>query len=219
MMEFMDFQYSQLTQKDLKDLYHLRKLTFKDRLNWQVHCQGGMEFDEYDGADAVYLIGRRREHILGCIRFIDIKKPNMLRCGVFNDFFEKLTLPSEGRYVEASRLFIDKNAVIKADVMKEPVSRLLLIAAINFCRTHGYDGIYTVLTHAAYILYQRYGWEIKVVEIGFSEKEERVYYVLLSVDEKHTFRMFKYIERVSPCSSINYNTWPLKFICQSSQNL
>lgn len=64
MMEFMDFQYSQLTQKDLKNLYHLRKLTFKDRLNWQVHCQRGMEFDEYDGADAVYLIGRGGEHIL-----------------------------------------------------------------------------------------------------------------------------------------------------------
>lgn len=135
----------------------------------------------------------------------------MLRCGVFNDFFEELTLPSEGRYVEASRLFIDKNAVIKADVMKEPVSRLLLIAAINFCRSHGYDGICTVLTHAAYILYQRYGWEINIVETGVSEKGERVYYVLLSVDEKHTYRISKYIERVNPCASINYNNWPLKF--------
>ena len=219
MMEFLDVEYSKLTSKELRNLLYLRKLTFKDRLHWQVSCRDDMEFDEYDGMDAVYLIAKRHRHLLGGVRLIDIEKPNMLRDGIFNDFFGQINLSIDGKYFEASRLFIDKNAVINAGVVNEPVSRLLLIAAINFCRTQNYEGIYTILTHAAYVLYRRYGWEIEVVETGYSEKNEKVYCALLPVDEKHTSQMFKHFECVHPCSLINSNSWPIKFICQNNHSL
>jgi acyl homoserine lactone synthase len=49
MMEFLDVEYSKLTSKELRNLLYLRKLTFKDRLHWQVSCRDDMEFDDVEG--------------------------------------------------------------------------------------------------------------------------------------------------------------------------
>ncbi|WP_042836014.1 acyl-homoserine-lactone synthase, partial [Yersinia pestis] len=47
MLEIFDVRYDELTDIRSEDLYKLRKKTFKDRLNWEVNCSNGMEFDEY----------------------------------------------------------------------------------------------------------------------------------------------------------------------------
>lgn len=48
-MKFLDIGYSKLTFKELINLCYLRKITFKDRLHWQVSCRDDMEFDDVEG--------------------------------------------------------------------------------------------------------------------------------------------------------------------------
>ena len=48
MIEIFDVDYNLLSDNRSKELFSLRKRTFKDRLDWIVNCENNMEFDEYD---------------------------------------------------------------------------------------------------------------------------------------------------------------------------
>lgn len=87
MLEIFDVNYNFLTEKKSKELFMLRKETFKDRLNWAVNCINGMEFDEYDNDKANYLFGVRSNTIICSVRFIEMQFPNMIT-GTFAPFFK-----------------------------------------------------------------------------------------------------------------------------------
>ncbi|MCE9905331.1 acyl-homoserine-lactone synthase, partial [Hafnia paralvei] len=48
MLELFDVSYDELNGVRSDELYRLRKKTFSDRLGWDVVCNRGMEFDEFD---------------------------------------------------------------------------------------------------------------------------------------------------------------------------
>ncbi|WP_025475170.1 acyl-homoserine-lactone synthase, partial [Yersinia pestis] len=106
MLEIFDVRYDELTDIRSEDLYKLRKKTFKDRLNWEVNCSNGMEFDEYDNSDTRYLLGIYQGQLICSVRFIELHLPNMIT-HTFNALFDDVALPKRG-YIESSRFFVDK---------------------------------------------------------------------------------------------------------------
>ncbi|HEN3656272.1 TPA: acyl-homoserine-lactone synthase, partial [Yersinia enterocolitica] len=96
-MEIFDVSYSLLSDYQASELFLLRKMVFKDRLNWAVNCKNNMEYDEYDDIHATYLFGVQDEQIICSLRFIEIKYPNMIN-GVFKSYFSKIKIP-DGNYL------------------------------------------------------------------------------------------------------------------------
>ena len=82
MFKFESHKFKDMQAHDLKELYCLRKKIFKDKLNWLVKCQDGMEFDEYDNENTSYLMGKMNSEIICACRFMDMKLHNMCN-GVF----------------------------------------------------------------------------------------------------------------------------------------
>lgn len=123
MMEIFDVGYNLLSDNLSNELFSLRKKTFKDRLDWVVNCENNMEYDEYDNKHTTYLFGVHDNLVLCSLRFIEIKYPNMIT-GVFKSYFSKIELPS-GNYIEASRLFIDKDRVKQLQLQQYPISSML----------------------------------------------------------------------------------------------
>ena len=73
------------------------------------------------------------EVIVVCsLRFIETKYNNMIT-GTFKSYFNKIELP-EGIYVEASRLFIDKERVKTLKLQKKPLSSILFLSMINYAK-------------------------------------------------------------------------------------
>nr|ACR22889.1 SpsI [Serratia plymuthica] len=209
MIEIFDVNYNLMSDNRSKELFSLRKKTFKDRLDWIVKCENNMEFDEYDSEHATYLFGTYKEIVVCSLRFIEIKYPNMIT-GTFKSYFNKIELP-EGNFVEASRLFIDKERVQAMQLQKKPISSILFLSMINYARNYGYQGIYAIISHPMLIIFQRSGWEISVIEQGQSEKNQRIYLIYMPVDDRNQQIL---IDRISLAHSgltpVRY-VWPLTF--------
>ncbi|WP_084873927.1 acyl-homoserine-lactone synthase [Pantoea cypripedii] len=168
----------------------LEKGFFKDRLDWAVNCTDEKEIDAYDTHDANYILGKFCSEVICGLRFIEIDKPNMLKCGVFNSFFNNIKI-SSGNYLEASRLFIDKDRINKLNLSHHPICALIFVAMINFTRKNNYDGIYSIASEAMLTIYRRTGWNVEVLESGHSEKGEAVHYIFMPVDKSSTDRILK----------------------------
>ncbi|HEJ9096395.1 TPA: acyl-homoserine-lactone synthase [Serratia odorifera] len=207
MLEIFDVNYSLLANDVSEELFTLRKETFKDRLDWAVNCNNGMEFDDYDNNNTNYLLGVNNGSVICSVRFIETKYPNMIT-GTFFSYFDKIDIPV-GNYLESSRFFVDKKRVKSMFDSRFPISSILFLAMINYSINAGYEGIFTIVSHPMLTILKRSGWGISVVEQGLSEKEKPIYLLFLPTDSQNQAEL---INRIKQHESLAENTlthWPL----------
>lgn len=70
---------SELQPHDVKAMFRLRHSVFKERLGWDVTSHEGMESDDYDNLDPVYMVFRNGSQIDGCWRLLPTTGPYMLK--------------------------------------------------------------------------------------------------------------------------------------------
>ncbi|MGQ5837784.1 acyl-homoserine-lactone synthase [Serratia sp. IR-2025] len=172
-MEFIVSKYHQLTMVDALQLFSIRKKIFKTRLKWAVRCVGEFEFDEYDNDHAVYLLGMRQGRVVCGVRFIASRFNTMVSC-TFNHAFRPDALPS-GDYLEASRLFVDKDALMASGLSQYPVSVMLFLSMIKYARMQGYNGLYSVVSTPMYLLLRRAGWRVDIMGSCLLNNEEEIH--------------------------------------------
>ncbi|HGJ5854501.1 acyl-homoserine-lactone synthase [Arsenophonus nasoniae] len=206
MLNFFNAKYIQLSEKNKNDLFFLRKRSFKDRLNWSVICKNNKEFDEYDNKNVDYLLGSYQDRIVCGVRFIDIKNNNMIT-GTFYKYFKQINLP-KGNYFEASRLFVDKERIVKFELNKYSISLMLFLSMIYYVRNHNYDGICAIISYQMLIIFRRAGWNVDIVNKGISEKNEVIYLITMPIDGKNTYLLEK---NVKSKYKVN-DRWPLNFL-------
>ncbi len=209
MLELFDVKYNVLTDKRSQELFTLRKGVFKDRLNWMVNIKNNMEADEYDCHNTTYVFGAVKNHCICSVRFIETRYPNMIT-HTFSSWFKKSQLP-EGNFVEASRLFIDKERTEKFSLRQYPVSGLLFLSMLNYARHHGYDGIYAVVSHPMYIIFKRSGWLIRQIDKSISEKNKNVYLIFMPVDDLNQQILMDNVKSKAPEADCQLDAWPISF--------
>ncbi|MGM3175122.1 acyl-homoserine-lactone synthase [Dickeya lacustris] len=207
MLEIFDVSFSLMSNNKLDEVFTLRKETFKDRLDWQVNCIDGMEFDEYDNENTTYLLGVKEGKVVCSVRFIEMKYPNMIT-GTFYSYFNTLSLP-EGNYIESSRFFVDRDRVRHLIGTRNPACLTLFLAMINYARKYHYDGILTIVSHPMLTLLKRSGWQISIIEQGLSEKQERIYLLLLPADDESRLALIERITQMTAVETERLTTLPL----------
>ncbi|MFS1539222.1 MAG: acyl-homoserine-lactone synthase [Candidatus Phlomobacter fragariae] len=206
MLNFFNAKYIHLSEKIKNDLFFLRKRSFKDRLNWSVICKNNKEFDEYDNTNVDYLLGSYQDRIVCGVRFIDMKNNNMIT-GTFYKYFKQMHLP-KGNYFEASRLFVDKERVVKFQLNKYSISSMLFLSMIYYAKYHNYNGLCAIVSHQMLIIFRRSGWNVNVINKGISEKNEVIYLITMPIDGKSTYLLE---EKVKSKYEVN-DYWPLNFL-------
>ena len=207
MIEFLNVNYNSLLEKDASELFSLRKKTFKDRLDWMVDCKENMEFDVYDNENTTYILGVYGDVIFCSLRFIETIHPNMIT-DTFQPYFNNIILP-KGAFVEASRLFVDKNLIHSYQLHRYPISHILFLSMINYAERFNYQGIYAIVSHPMLIIFQRSGWEILVIQNGVSEKRENIYLIYMPVDKHNQEILIKRINEKMKISGGCLDAWPL----------
>jgi N-acyl-L-homoserine lactone synthetase len=80
-----------------------RHRVFVERLGWQLNCQNGLETDQFDRPDTVYVaVENERSDIAGCARLLPTTKPYLLG-EVFPQLLNGLPPPCDPTVWELSR--------------------------------------------------------------------------------------------------------------------
>ncbi len=92
---------------DMEEMHRLRFRVFKERLQWDVHTVSGMERDEFDDLDCIYILAFAETGCLvGTWRMLPTTGPYMLR-DVFSDLMEDQALPCDRKIWECSRFAVE----------------------------------------------------------------------------------------------------------------
>lgn len=207
MLELFDVGYNDLN-KYSEQLYRLRKKTFSDRLNWDVTCSLDMEFDDFDNSSTSYILGVYRGQLIGSVRFISLKKPNMIT-HTFHDYFSDVPLPIIG--VESSRFFVDKTSVNTLGGNNFSFSRALFLAMVSWAQHNKYEGIYTIVSRPMLVILKRTGWRVKVLKEALFDttKKEKIYLLYLPADMINRAILGERLLFSSSPSGVSSSIWPL----------
>jgi acyl homoserine lactone synthase len=69
-----------LTRHDIKSMHELRYGVFRERLQWDVECDGEIERDNFDELDPTYMLVKDESNkVFGCWRMLPTTGPYMLK--------------------------------------------------------------------------------------------------------------------------------------------
>lgn len=92
---------------NLAEMQRMRCRVFKDRMNWDVQVNGGLEIDQYDALHPTYLLQRGGDGaITGCVRLLPTTGSTMLR-DTFPMLLGDAPMPSSEDVWESSRFALD----------------------------------------------------------------------------------------------------------------
>lgn len=87
----------------LIDMHRLRKRIFKDRMGWDVQDNDGLEVDQFDIPEAIYLLALdQQKNVIGTWRILKATGPTMIR-DIWPESLNSLPIPNDDRVWEVSR--------------------------------------------------------------------------------------------------------------------
>lgn len=138
----------QFHSKLLEDMFRLRARVFAERLGWDVHVERGMEIDEFDALDPVYLIGLdETDTVVSCVRLLQTTGPHMLS-DVFSDILQGQAPLRAPTLWESTRFCVDTERLGLTDRGPGSVARAtseLMSATLDYARRCGITDIITVI--------------------------------------------------------------------------
>jgi acyl homoserine lactone synthase len=129
------------------EISRYRHKVFIEQLGWDLHTQNGLELDQFDRPDTVYVVAQDEEdNITGCARLLPTTHPYLLG-DIFPQLLNGLTPPSTPDVWELSRFaavdFSNQNASPLSQFSSD-VAVGLLRESIACAARHGAKRIITV---------------------------------------------------------------------------
>ncbi len=124
----------------LEEMFRLRARVFAGRLGWDVEVSNGMEFDEFDMQDPIYLLGLDdADNVVSCVRLLQTTGPHMLS-DVFSDILQGDPPLRAPTVWEATRFCVDTERLGMEHRGKGSVARAtseLMSAVFDYARSCG----------------------------------------------------------------------------------
>ncbi|WP_308164003.1 acyl-homoserine-lactone synthase [Acidithiobacillus ferriphilus] len=123
-----------------------RHQVFVEQLGWALHTENGMEWDQFDRPDTVYVVAQDDQgHVSGCARLLPTTRPYLLG-EVFPQLLNGLVPPCSPDVWELSRFAsvdLNKQATTSGQ-FSSSVARELLEESIACAVSHGAKRLITV---------------------------------------------------------------------------
>lgn len=124
-----------------------RHKVFVETLGWQLQCQNGLEYDQFDRDDTVYVVAQNAaEQIVGTARLLPTNRPYLLG-EVFPQLMNGLAVPDSAEVWELSRFAaVDFNAATSSALAQfsSPIAVGLLRTALTHAASLGAKQLITV---------------------------------------------------------------------------
>lgn len=133
-------------KQDLHKMYALRHKVFREKLNWDVASQEGLEKDDYDENGATYLLYKDEiGEVRACHRLIPMTENTMFD-GPFSHTFPEKDLWKKPMYWECSRFAVDpdlKNG--RHEKGFRYITSEMFASLMQFGQTHGVECFLTLM--------------------------------------------------------------------------
>jgi acyl homoserine lactone synthase len=124
-----------------------RHKVFVETLGWQLQCQNGLEYDQFDRDDTVYVVAQNEDNeVIGTARLLPTNRPYLLG-DVFPQLLNGLPVPDSADVWELSRFAaVDFNAATSSALAQfsSPIAIGLLHTALKHARSLGAKQLITV---------------------------------------------------------------------------
>jgi len=128
----------------LEEMHRLRYRVFKERMDWDVNVQNGLEFDVYDTLAPTYFLALDDTGtVVGTWRLLPTTGPNMLR-DTFADLLEGKAAPCHDDVWETSRFAVEAPDNPDGRTMVSTITRELFCGLVEYCLMQGIDEVVTV---------------------------------------------------------------------------
>ena len=170
-------------------MYRFRHEVFHDRLGWDVVSDNGMEHDEFDELDPVYVLAKSDLEVKGCCRLLPTTGAYMLK-DTFPQLLYGQVAPQHPDVWELSRFAVatDETAGTGFGLSEMPIEMIRL--AILFARENGIRRYVAVASLSLERMLRKFGMDI--TRFGAPVRIGRVMTVAgtLEVDEMTEFSLF-----------------------------
>lgn len=189
---------ARLDEATMKQMYRLRHTVFHDRLGWEVASDDGLEQDEFDKADPVYVVvyGEGNQ-VIGCWRLLPTSGPYMLK-DVFPQLLAGQPAPQEADVWELSRFALaEGNSECNSFGLSSIPVRMVQMA-VRFAQENGIRRYVSVTSVAIERMFRRLG--VHVERLGPPIKIGRVLTVAcaLEIDAITDFALFGTLPEHAP---------------------
>jgi N-acyl-L-homoserine lactone synthetase len=138
-----------------------RHKVFIEMLGWELQTQNGIELDQFDRSDTVYVVSQEEDgRVSGCARLLPTDRPYLLG-EVFPQLLNGLTPPSSPDIWELSRFaavdFTNQMSSVQGQFSSE-IAVGLLRHSIACAAAHGAKGLIAVTTLGVERLLRRAGF-------------------------------------------------------------
>ncbi len=147
----------------LDGMARYRHRVFVEKLGWDLNCSDGLEIDQFDREDTVYVLGQDAAGaVIGTARLLPTTRPYLLG-EVFPQLLNGAPVPASPTIWELSRFAaVDFNATHFSPLKQfsSPLATALLDAAMDCARKHGARELITVSPLGVERLLARAGYRV-----------------------------------------------------------
>jgi acyl homoserine lactone synthase len=128
---------ARLDATTLQQMFRLRHTVFHDRLGWEVPSDNGMEHDEFDNANSVYVLARgTNKEVVGCTRLLPTNGPYMLK-DTFPQLLAGQPAPQQADVWEFSRFALAEGMSDSRGFGLSSIPVHMIRAAVRFAKKNG----------------------------------------------------------------------------------
>lgn len=146
----------------VSDLARYRHQVFVQKLGWSLTCQEGLELDQFDRADTIYLAAREATgRIVGVARLLPTSRPYLLG-DVFPQLMGEAPLPDTDQIWELSRFAAVDFQAIGSSPMQQfssPAAIGLMHGVLAWAASQGIERLVSVSPLGVERLLRRAGFE------------------------------------------------------------
>jgi acyl homoserine lactone synthase len=168
----------------LEAMFRLRARVFRDKMNWDVNVVDGMERDEYDNEDPVYILltDETASQVYGSLRLLPTTGPTLL-ANTFSDTLPDAVHLSAPTIWECTRLCIDDKLLGDRPENLMLASALLIEGLGEVALKAGIETILGVFEPMMLRVYRRIGCRLEI--LGCTRRfEQPVYLGAFAVSEE-----------------------------------
>ena len=147
-----------LFQPELDQFYRARHAVYADELGWVSVAPDGREFDQFDTADAAYLVVMDGEGFVAGSRLVPTNLPHLLS-EVFPDSCDIAPMVRDASVVEWTRGFI---VPARRDKGSLRILAGACAAVMEYCLAKGYRQVGGIQDMKWISLWRKMGWSIHV---------------------------------------------------------
>ena len=161
MMALIEPGHRNAFASQLTEMHRLRYRVFKERLDWRVVGREGLEVDEFDRCDPVYLLSLDSTgRVQGCVRLLPTLGPNMLR-DAFSALLNGSACPAAANIWESSRFALDLRGNPIGSGTLSPATTEMFAGMIEFGLARSLANIVTVTDIRVERILRRAGWPLQ----------------------------------------------------------